>query len=218
MGVIKMSRTYKSDLREKQANATREQIITAAHTILQTVRAPDMSYKAVAEEAGVSVRTVYRHFPEMNDLMLGVSDLFMSRYMPKNLDFSNFTMEDGIDVIHKQWSLMENDPALFRVLFSIKTRSRMDGPAVIRRMHSPWLSNLNDEQIKYVVAALELLISPYAWDVFNEYDLTADQALRLSEVASYALREHINKHPEHLDLNHPSPLRSEPPNGNDNDS
>jgi AcrR family transcriptional regulator len=62
------ARRYRSRLRAEQAEGTRERILDAA------VRATadgvaSISVPAVAREAGVSVPTVYRHFPTKSDLL-----------------------------------------------------------------------------------------------------------------------------------------------------
>ena len=50
-------------LRQRQAAATREQILDAAYELL--TRHPEIrfSHEAIAARAGMGVRTVYRHFP-----------------------------------------------------------------------------------------------------------------------------------------------------------
>src|SRR2546423_1156751 len=55
-------RTYKSPLRDDQTDATRRKILNGlVRTMARGV--PGLSVPAVAKEAGVSVPTVYRHFP-----------------------------------------------------------------------------------------------------------------------------------------------------------
>ena len=54
-------RNYKSELREAQAEATRQRILDALAVVMaEGVEA--LSVPAVAKQAGVSVGTVYRHF------------------------------------------------------------------------------------------------------------------------------------------------------------
>jgi transcriptional regulator GlxA family with amidase domain len=55
-------------LREKQAAATRDQILDQAYALL--VNDPDQpfSHEAIAARAGVGARTVYRYFPAQSDL------------------------------------------------------------------------------------------------------------------------------------------------------
>lgn len=64
-----MSRQYASRLRAEQAQSTRLRILEAATRVLARPLA-DFSIPAVADEAGVAVATVYRHFktkPELVD-------------------------------------------------------------------------------------------------------------------------------------------------------
>jgi AcrR family transcriptional regulator len=61
-------RKYDNSRREDTA---RERVLEGALTVARSVGSrnwADVTYKAVAEEAGVSERTVYRHFPTQRDL------------------------------------------------------------------------------------------------------------------------------------------------------
>ena len=67
------TRSYRSVLREEQAEATALRIVEAAVRILQG-RPALLSVPAVAREAGVSVATVYHHFSGKEKLIRAVSD------------------------------------------------------------------------------------------------------------------------------------------------
>jgi len=64
-------RAYKSEIRAQQAELTRHRILEAAVRVA-TGRHADLSFKAIAKEAGVSTPTVYRHFPTRDDLFQAV--------------------------------------------------------------------------------------------------------------------------------------------------
>lgn len=68
---IGTQRAYRSELREQQAAATRDRIVDAAVAVMARGIA-SLSIPAVAEEAGVSVPTVYRHFATKGDLLAAV--------------------------------------------------------------------------------------------------------------------------------------------------
>jgi AcrR family transcriptional regulator len=84
------ARTYRSELREQQAEQTRARILDATSRVmadgLAFVSIPD-----VAREAGVSIATVYRHFATKRELFAavyphalrqaGLSDLVLPRTM-----------------------------------------------------------------------------------------------------------------------------------------
>jgi AcrR family transcriptional regulator len=71
-------RTYDSELRAEQADATRRRILDAlVRTIARGVAA--LSVPAVAREAGVSVPTVYRHFKSKAALVAALSPHLVGR-------------------------------------------------------------------------------------------------------------------------------------------
>jgi AcrR family transcriptional regulator len=61
-------RTYRSQLRADQAEGTRERILDATGRVMARGVA-GLSIPAVAREAGVSVPTIYRHFPTKRNLL-----------------------------------------------------------------------------------------------------------------------------------------------------
>lgn len=75
---MKRKRGYQSDLRAQQAAATRELIIkTAAESFVPW--STDVSFDRLAERAGISVRTVFRHFPTQRDLVDAVAPYLEQR-------------------------------------------------------------------------------------------------------------------------------------------
>lgn len=68
-------RKYRSPLREAQVDATRDRILEAVvRTMAKGVS--QLSVPAVAREAGVSVATVYRHFPNKESLLTELPTYF----------------------------------------------------------------------------------------------------------------------------------------------
>lgn len=69
-------RPYDSPIRRQQMAETRERILAAASEVVHGFPSwhwDELTFRAVAERAGVSERTVYRHFPserELNDALL----------------------------------------------------------------------------------------------------------------------------------------------------
>ena len=73
--VNRSSRPYRSVLRDRQASETRDRILDAVvHVMARGVA--DLSIPAVAREAGVSVRTVYRHFANKRELLAELQPYF----------------------------------------------------------------------------------------------------------------------------------------------
>lgn len=55
------------------ARANRTALIDAARR-LYTLKGPDVPFSAIAQEAGVGVGTLYRHFPGERDLVIGIAE------------------------------------------------------------------------------------------------------------------------------------------------
>lgn len=67
------TRTYNSRLRQEQTEATRERIVAAMADILaEDGRVEAATNRAVAQRAGVTEVTVYRHFPSREQLLRGL--------------------------------------------------------------------------------------------------------------------------------------------------
>jgi len=68
-----MARTYKLKRRAARQSETRQRIVEAAVELHTTLGPARTSILAIAERAGVERPTVYRHFPNMDDLFTACS-------------------------------------------------------------------------------------------------------------------------------------------------
>ena len=71
------SRQYSSPLRERHAQQTRDLILDAVTERLESHRIDEVTTREIAQSAGVSERTVYRHFPDRNALLAGLTSRLM---------------------------------------------------------------------------------------------------------------------------------------------
>ncbi len=101
--ICNASRTYRSELREQQAEETRARILDATVRVMARGVAT-LSVPAVAREAGVSVPTVYRHFATKADLLGAVYPHLVRRAgldefaAPRSLD----ELYDGVRAIFER--------------------------------------------------------------------------------------------------------------------
>jgi AcrR family transcriptional regulator len=77
-------RMYELSRRAERQAATRQRIVEAALELHQTVGANATTITAVAERAGVSRPTVYRHFPDEISLLVACTSLYGQRNPPPN--------------------------------------------------------------------------------------------------------------------------------------
>jgi AcrR family transcriptional regulator len=62
-------------LRDEHRQVTRDKILQAVADLLTTEHPADVSIPAVAERSGVSLRTVYRHFPSKEQLLDAAAEM-----------------------------------------------------------------------------------------------------------------------------------------------
>ncbi len=68
-------------LRDQQQDLTRELILRSVAEQLEREELPDITVPRVAAAAGVSVRTVYRHFASREDLIAAAADWISERFL-----------------------------------------------------------------------------------------------------------------------------------------
>jgi len=76
-------RRYHSPLRERQASRTQKEILDAFTALLADNRVDEITSREIAEAAGVSQPTLYRHFPDREALLYGITARITElMYMP----------------------------------------------------------------------------------------------------------------------------------------
>lgn len=104
---VKVSaRPYRSELRDLQATQTRERILAALVEVM-ALGVAELSIPAVARRAGVSVRTVYRHFANKRQLLAELQP-FVARASgmeampaPRSLEELHFAVRTIFTRIHQ---------------------------------------------------------------------------------------------------------------------
>ena len=119
-------RTYRSDLRQEQAEETRARILDATLRVMATGLA-SLSVPAIAREAGVSVPTIYRHFGTKGELLAAV--------------YPHAARRAGVDTIADPRSLDELRPMIRAVLERLDnlddlSRAAMASPAASEVRHA----------------------------------------------------------------------------------
>ena len=79
-------RVYRKTKRAEDETRTSARIVDAAEALHGTVGPANTTVSAIAERAGVTRATVYRHFPDDESLFLACSGQWMSRQRPPDPD------------------------------------------------------------------------------------------------------------------------------------
>jgi AcrR family transcriptional regulator len=174
-------RAYSSALRDEQAEETRTRILEA---LVQTMAGgvADLTIPAVAEEAGVSIPTVYRHFGSKRALLgaLGPYVLEKTRLMP---EVPPADLDDLRDLAHDIYRRQDEMDLTIRAAMA----SELGG--AIRREHMPGrlemmrravvgtAPELDESTVDRLAMTLVLLFSSAVMRAMKDYfELSGDDA------------------------------------------
>jgi len=184
-----MSVTRIADGRRKRGDQSRRQIVDA---MIELVRAGEMSPSAaqVAERAGVGLRTVFRHFDEMEILYREMAEVIRARIMPEVVKpYSGSTWRERLG------ELINRRIALYDEIMPLKVAGS------VLRFRSPFLMEDYHEHLRMerktlrqvlpadilddgdLFRALEMLTSFQAWRRLRQ-----DQGLTPIEAKRVTLR------------------------------
>jgi AcrR family transcriptional regulator len=154
-------------LRERQVARTRDLILDALTTLLGDRRADEVTTRDIAALAGVSERTVYRHFPDRRALLDG-----LSRRLPPISDKPSFGVGGLDDLAATSRRLMElldehyvsaraeavlnSDPRHFAADTQANTRDMRD-------LLATELPDLDEREQLRIAAVIRCLVSTQAW-------------------------------------------------------
>ena len=120
------TRTYRSPLREQQAEQTRDLILDGAAELLCDPTTTEVTVALAAERAGVSVRTAYRYFPTKEALYEGMDAWMLRRWGP--VPRWSEQLDDMPDMVRRLYvSFGENEKVLrasTRMPHAIEMRAR----------------------------------------------------------------------------------------------
>jgi AcrR family transcriptional regulator len=190
---------YRSALREEQTAKTRERIEQAAAALIDTSRNPEaVTFKAVAERAGVTEMTVYRHFPTREELLRGLWRALNQRMGP------GIGMPGSIEELLAQHGplLAGFDTIAPQIMASITTpqgremRSALNEPRrrAFRGIVQQEAPGLNPAARTRAAAILQLLHSAHAWMSLREqWDFDGREAAAATRWAIDILVDHLRR-------------------------
>ncbi len=174
------SRPYDGKLRRERAGATRERIVTAGSELIHSGSVRDwkrMTVRAVAERAGVSERTVYRHFGNER----GLADAVMHRLEQEaGIELDGMRLGDVAKMAarifeHVSSYPLEPRPTLDPTLVDANRRQKHALVDAVAVRTAAWSTDRRRE----VAALLDLLWSVAAYErLVGDWQLDPDDAAR----------------------------------------
>ena len=177
------ARSYSSPLRAEQAEATRERIVGAAIELLQAADPGAFGMPDVADQAGVSVSTVYRAFPTKDDLVAGVLDAIRDRFEASAGSPPTTREELEASVPGAVRAIYELEPQ-YRALFATTAgreahrSTAAQRSASVERAFTDGLDRMDERQRRLVTAMLYLVTSSKSVLWLKDYaGLDVDEAV-----------------------------------------
>jgi TetR/AcrR family transcriptional regulator of autoinduction and epiphytic fitness len=178
------------DGRAARSAKTRDAIADALLDLLADGR-PRPTAREIAEQAAVSVRSVYVHFDDLEDLFCVAAKRHFARVAPILAPApATGTLAERADALVRQRIRLYAQagaiaratrlhaafsPTLARILRDAQARSRAD----LERVFAKELHDLGAAQRTSTVAVLDVLTGADAWETLRErYDLTGETALQ----------------------------------------
>lgn len=181
-------RTYQSEVRDAQAEATREKILESV-VVVMAGGAAELTVPAVAKEAGVSIPTVYRHFGNKQGLMSALVGHIGDRLgISPEMAPADITDIDGfVRVLFRQ--LEEADPLIRAALAagpsprSASVQVRMGAIQDLLERSDPPVPDDVTERLAQVMLILTCSQALQLWN--DRFDLTTDQ---VADTVSWAIK------------------------------
>ena len=160
---------------------TRQRIVEATARLHGERGVFGTSYRDIAEEADVSVATVYKHFPSLGELLPACGELVMSRARPPSA-------EDAAEIAGDATDVRERLARVARELFSFYERGGPHLEVDVRERELPGMREWEEHQRATVAALVREAVRPLGADaatvqlVSGLFDLPAYRALRARRV------------------------------------
>ena len=196
------ARSYESPLRAEQRERTRARILEMAIELLADEGLEELKIPPLAQKAGVSVRTVYVHYPTKDALLEAIAELLDERVgaitFPKRADdLPAFTagVFEGFDRDEKVFT------AAARTKPGREVSARRRGKRVedLEAALATELSGLDPLARRQALAAMYVVFGVTSWRAMKDYfGLTGPQAGEAAAWAIGAMLRELRRNPAGL--------------------
>jgi AcrR family transcriptional regulator len=179
--------TYSSPLRDQQKADTRELILRTVKQLLRDRGLGELSLASVAREAGITERTVYRHFATREQLLeatwAAVNDRLGMREFPR-------TAAELVERPRQVFPAFDAQGEIVRAMLAspqgreLRLRVNKERQAAIRAAVRDAKPGLREPAFTRLCAAVQLLYSASGWATMTDYwDIDSDEAGRAASEA-----------------------------------
>lgn len=158
-------------LRERQAQHVRAAVLEAVISELETRAVDDMSMADVARSAGISLRTLYRYFPDRSSLLHAAGEhLYGSLGVPFDIAGPQDISASLLEAARRLSTRPELTRALVRTTAGRATRSAVRGQRVdaIRAALKPATDGIDADTARWATAVIAHLCSAASWVIISD--------------------------------------------------
>jgi AcrR family transcriptional regulator len=189
-------RAYSSPIRDAQVEQTRQRLLDTTHAILTNDGLDGLTLPRLAQAATVSVPTVYRHFPTIDDLLRAYLEWLRPRLGQTADRLLQATPDELPDIPLGNYAAYEEharallavmeSPTFNRIRVGSMTDRARRGADVLRDRAPGW----SQADLEAAAGAIYVLGAPQAWRWLKEtWGLDGERAAR---AASWAMRTLID--------------------------
>lgn len=176
-------------LRDRQRQQTHETIFEGVMSVLGSGEVKDLSFASVASAAGISERTVYRHFDDLDGLLNAFWPWFV-----QSLELASYssTAEELATDPPRVFSVFDHNAGLIRALISSRAgraaRDRSNVPqqkALLAAIEDAVGGKVPADDMRMLGAAVYAVYSSYGWASMR--DFWGMQGLEAGNTAALAI-------------------------------
>jgi AcrR family transcriptional regulator len=160
-----------TSLRERQAQQVRVAVLDAVIAELEAKAADDVSMADVAKAAGISLRTLYRYFPDRSSLLHAAGEhLYGSLGVPFDIAGPEDISRSMLEAAGRLSTRPELTRALVRTTAGRTTRSAVRGQRVeaIQAALKPRTDGLDTDTARRATAVIAHLCSAASWVIISD--------------------------------------------------
>lgn len=208
-------RTYESPLRAEQMDRTREKLIEAATDLVAEAGGEELSIRAVAARAGVSVPTAYRYFADRGALLEALAAWIDARIGGPKVPTTAQELSAWARQIYVGFD--ENDRLMRAQLHTpvgraVRARNRASRRTMLLELAERSFPSAPPRARRRAIALLQMLVNVPAWTALHdEWGMSGAEAGELSGWAVEVIFEALRRDPEALDFDVPGAPRAEAP-------
>ncbi len=172
-------RPYSNGLRQQQSQATRELIIRTSKEILTEKGMFSFTIEQVADRAGISPRSVYRHFPTKEALLKAGYEY--GKDLVDEIHTNILAKSENLQGLIKNiFTFFDKHPEDFRIfnvydlLFKVDLSTREESNALVRQYLKNIAPDMAPEKAERAFAVTRFLVSSLAWQILQDrYNLSS---------------------------------------------